>query len=77
MAHDDHGFDTDALAGVPILFTRGEYDVDVPESWLERACGYFHTADIRTYTIPGATHFSLWEHGYQAAVDRVQEFLLS
>jgi pimeloyl-ACP methyl ester carboxylesterase len=77
MNHHNHGFDTDALAGVPILFTRGEYDVDVPQNWFERACAYFAVADIQTYTIPGVTHFALWEHGYQAAVNRVQEFLLA
>jgi pimeloyl-ACP methyl ester carboxylesterase len=77
MLHNNHGFDTAALAGVPILFTRGEHDVEVPQDWFDRACGYFDTADIKTYTIPGATHFALWEHRYQAAVDRVKEFLLS
>jgi len=77
MTHDDHGFDMAALAGVPILFTRGQYDVEVPQDWFDRACGYFSIADLQTYTIPGATHFALWEHGYQSAVDRVREFLLS
>ena len=77
LLHDNHGFDTDVLAGVPILFTRGEYDVEVPQDWFDRACEYFAVADIETYTIPGATHFALWEHGYQAVVDRVGEFLLS
>jgi len=77
MSHNDHGFDLDALSGVPVLFTRGEHDVEVPQDWFDRACKYFDTADIETYTIPGATHFALWEHGYQAAVDRVGEFLLS
>lgn len=77
MSHSDHGFDTKSLAGVPILFTRGEYDVDVPQDWFDRACEYFAAADLQTYIIPGATHFALWEHGYQAAVDRVQEFLLA
>ena len=77
MAHDNHGFDADALAGVPVLFTRGEYDVDVPQDWFDRACGYFDTADVETYIIPGATHFALWEHGYQTAVDRVRKFLLA
>lgn len=77
VAHDNHGFDTAMLNNKRILFTRGEYDVEVPESWLERACSYFNTADIEKYTIPGATHFALWEHGYQAAVDRVREFLLA
>ena len=77
MSHNDHGFDTNALAGVPILFTRGQYDVDVPQDWFDRACGYFDVANLQTYTIPGTTHFALWEHGYQSAVDCVQEFLLS
>ena len=77
IKHQDHGFDISALDNKPVLFTRGEYDVEVPESWLDRAVGYFDNADIQTYTIPGATHFSLWEHGYQSAVDRVQEFLLA
>jgi pimeloyl-ACP methyl ester carboxylesterase len=77
MTHHNHGFDADALSGVPVLFTRGEYDVDVPQDWFDRACEYFRTADIQTYTIPGTTHFSLWEHGYQAAVDRVGKFLLA
>jgi hypothetical protein len=76
MSHDNHGFDTSALAGVPILFTRGEHDVEVSQGWFDRACGYFDEAHIQTYTIPGTTHFALWEHGYQSAVDRVQEFLL-
>jgi pimeloyl-ACP methyl ester carboxylesterase len=77
LTHDNHGFDADTLAGVPILFTRGQHDVDVSQDWFDRACGYFDTAGIETYIIPGVTHFSLWEHGYQAAVDRVQEFLLA
>ena len=77
MSHSDHGFDTNALAGVPILFTRGQYDVDVPQDWFERACGYFDVAGLQTYIIPDATHFALWEHGYQTAVDRVREFLLA
>jgi pimeloyl-ACP methyl ester carboxylesterase len=77
MSHNDHGFDLDALSGVPVLFTRGEHDVEVPQDWFDRACKYFDTADIETYTIPGATHFALWEHGYQSAVDRVGEFLRS
>jgi pimeloyl-ACP methyl ester carboxylesterase len=77
LLHDNHGFDTDALAGMPILFTRGEYDVDVSQDWFDRACGYFGNADLQTHIIPGATHFALWEHGYQVAVDRVGEFLLS
>ena len=77
MSHDDHGFDTNALAGVPILFTRGQYDVDVPQDWFDRACGYFDAANIQTYIIPNTTHFSLWEHGYQSAVNCVQEFLLA
>jgi pimeloyl-ACP methyl ester carboxylesterase len=77
VAHDNHGFDVADLNGKRILFTRGEHDVEVPELWLDRACDYFANANIETYTIPGATHFSLWEHGYQAAVNRVQEFLLS
>ena len=76
MAHDNPGFDIADLNRKPVLFTRGEYDVEVPKSWLDRACEYFHTADLHTYTIPGATHFSLWEHGYQDAVDRVAEFIL-
>jgi pimeloyl-ACP methyl ester carboxylesterase len=62
---------------VPILFTRGEHDVEVPQDWFDRACGYFDMADLQTYTIPDATHFALWEYGYQSAVNRVQEFLLS
>jgi pimeloyl-ACP methyl ester carboxylesterase len=77
MTHNNHGFDAGALAGVPVLFTRGEHDVEVPQDWFDRACEYFADADLQTYTIPGATHFSLWEHGYQAVVDRVGEFLLS
>jgi pimeloyl-ACP methyl ester carboxylesterase len=77
LLHDNHGFDTDALAGVPVLFTRGQYDVDVPQDWFDRAARYFNIADIETYTIPNTTHFALWEHGYQAAVDRVGKFLLS
>lgn len=77
LLHDNHGFDADALAGVPILFTRGEHDVDVPQDWFDRACEYFAVAELQTYIIPGATHFALWEHGYQAAVDRVGEFLLA
>ena len=77
LLHGNHGFDTDSMAGIPVLFTRGEHDVEVPETWLDRACEYFDMANIETYTIPGATHFALWEHGYQAAVDRVGEFLLS
>lgn len=77
IKHQDHGFDIAALDGKPVLFTRGEYDVEVPESWLDRACGYFAVANVETYTIPGATHFALWEHGYQSAVDRVAEFLLA
>jgi pimeloyl-ACP methyl ester carboxylesterase len=77
MSHDSHGFETGALAGVPILFTRGEYDVDVPQDWFDRACGYFDVADIKTYIIPNTTHFSLWEHNYQPAVDRIREFLLA
>jgi len=77
MSHNDHGFDTNALAGVPVLFTRGQHDVEVPQDWLDRACGYFDAANLQTYTIPGVTHFALWEHGYQAAVDRVGEFLLA
>lgn len=77
MSHTNHGFDIGALAGVPVLFTRGEHDVDVSQEWFDRACGYFDVADIETYTVPGTTHFSLWEHGYQAAVDRVGEFLLA
>ena len=77
IKHQDHGFDTAALSGLPILFTRGEYDVEVPESWLDRAAGYFVNANVETYTIPGATHFALWEHSYQSAVDRVAEFLLA
>jgi pimeloyl-ACP methyl ester carboxylesterase len=77
MTHGNHGFDINALAGVPILFTRGEYDVDVSQDWFDRAVGYFHTADIQTYIIPNTTHFSLWEHGYQTAVDRVRKFLLA
>lgn len=76
IKHQDHGFDTAALAGVPILFTRGEYDVEVSQDWFDRACGYFAMANIETYTIPGATHFALWEHGYQDAVDCVRKFLL-
>ena len=76
MTHDNPGFDTAQLNGKPILFTRGEYDVEVPESWLIRAAGYFVNANVETHTIPGATHFALWEHGYQAAVDCVVEFLL-
>jgi pimeloyl-ACP methyl ester carboxylesterase len=77
IKHQDHGFDTAALTGKPVLFTRGEYDVEVPESWLDRATGYFANANVETYTIPGATHFALWEHGYQSAVDRVAKFLLA
>ena len=77
MSHDNHGFDTDALAEVPILFTRGEYDAEVPQDWFDRACEYFAVADLQTYTIPDATHFPLWEHGYQSALDRVRQFLLS
>jgi pimeloyl-ACP methyl ester carboxylesterase len=77
MTHDNHGFDVDKLIGVPVLFTRGEHDVEVPQDWFDRACEYFAMADLETYTIPGATHFALWEHGYQTAVDRVREFLLS
>jgi pimeloyl-ACP methyl ester carboxylesterase len=77
IKHQDHGFDTAALAGKPVLFTRGEYDVEVPESWFDRAVGYFANANVETYTIPGATHFALWEHGYQSAVDRVAKFLLA
>ena len=77
LLHDNHGFDVDALAGVPILFTRGEHDVDVPQDWFDRACEYFAMAELQTYTIPGATHFALWEHGYQSALDRVREFLLA
>ena len=77
MAHDNHGFDTAMLNNKRILFTRGEHDVEVPESWLDRANEYFVNADIETYTIPGATHFALWEQGYQAAVGRVREFLLA
>ena len=77
IKHQDHGFDTAALAGKPVLFTRGEHDVEVPESWLDRAAGYFANVNVETYTIPGATHFALWEHGYQSAVDRVAKFLLA
>jgi pimeloyl-ACP methyl ester carboxylesterase len=77
MSHDNPGFDVAALNNKPILFTRGEHDVEVPESWLDRACGYFANATVETYTIPGATHFALWEHGYQAAIDRIAEFVLS
>ena len=77
MTHHNPGFDTAQLNNKHILFTRGEHDVEVPESWFDRACGYFDMANIETYTIPGATHFSLWERGYQAAVDRVREFLLA
>ena len=77
MTHHTHGFDTAMLNNKRILFTRGEHDVEVPETWLDRACEYFDMADIETYTIPGATHFVLWERGYQAAVDRVRKFLLS
>ncbi len=77
MTHHTHGFDTAMLNNKRILFTRGEHDVEVPESWFDRACGYFDMANIETYTIPGATHFALWERGYQAAVDRVRKFLLS
>jgi pimeloyl-ACP methyl ester carboxylesterase len=77
VAHDNHGFDVADLNGKRILFTRGEYDAEVPESWLQRAVGYFANADIQTYTIPGATHFALWEHGYQHTVNCVQEFLLA
>ena len=76
MAHDHHGFDTAMLNNKRILFTRGEHDVEVPESWFDRACGYFDNVNIETYTIPSATHFALWERGYQAAVNRVREFLL-
>ena len=76
MTHHNPGFDTAMLNNKRILFTRGEHDVEVPKSWFDRACGYFDMANIETYTIPGATHFSLWERGYQAAVNRVQEFLL-
>ena len=77
MTHHNPGFDTAQLNNKRILFTRGEHDVEVPQDWFDRACGYFDVANIETYTIPGATHFSLWERGYQAAVDRVQEFLLA
>lgn len=77
MAHDNPGFDPAQLNGKPILFTRGEYDVEVPESWLHRACGYFDNANVQTYTIPGVTHFALWEHGYQTAVDSVRDFILA
>jgi pimeloyl-ACP methyl ester carboxylesterase len=77
MTHHTHGFDTAMLNNKRILFTRGEHDVEVPKLWLNRACEYFANADIETYTIPGATHFSLWEHGYQTAVDRVRKFLLA
>ena len=77
MTHHTHGFDVADLNGKRILFTRGEHDVEVPESWLDRACEYFANANIETYTIPGTTHFALWERGYQAAVDCVRKFLLS
>jgi pimeloyl-ACP methyl ester carboxylesterase len=77
MAHGNHGCDTHALTGVPVLFTRGQHDVEVPQDWFDRACEYFADADLQTHIIPGATHFALWEHGYQSAVDLVQEFLLS
>lgn len=77
IKHQDHGFDISALNNKPVLFTRGEYDAEVPESWLQRACGYFANANIQTYTIPGATHFALWEHSYHDTIDRVTEFLLS
>jgi pimeloyl-ACP methyl ester carboxylesterase len=77
LAHNNHGFDIAALHNKPVLFTRGEYDAEVPESWLERAVGYFHTADIDTYTIPGATHFALWEKNYQPAIDRIAKFILT
>jgi pimeloyl-ACP methyl ester carboxylesterase len=77
MSHDNHGFDVADLNSKPILFTRGEHDVEVSRDWFDRAVGYFTNADIETYTIPGATHFALWEHGYQSAVDRIAEFLLA
>ena len=77
MSHNDHGFDTAALAGVPILFTRGQYDVDVPQDWFDRVCGYFDVADLQTYIIPNTTHFALWEHRYQTAVDCIAKFLLA
>jgi pimeloyl-ACP methyl ester carboxylesterase len=77
MSHDNPGFDTAQLNGKRMLFTRGEHDVEVPASWLHRAVDYFSNGDIETYTIPDVTHFALWEHGYQAAIDRVAEFLLT
>ena len=77
MAHANHGFDTANLNGKKILFTRGQYDVEVPQDWLDRACEYFANADIETYTIPGATHFALWEKNYQPAIDRIAKFILT
>ena len=77
MTHLNHGFDPADLNNKPILFTRGEYDVEVPESWLTRACEYFANADIETYTIPGATHFALWEKNYQPAIDQIAKFILT
>ena len=77
MTHDNHGFDVANLNSKPILFTRGEHDVEVSRDWFDRAVGYFTNAALETYTIPGATHFALWEHGYQSAVDRIAEFLLA
>jgi len=77
MTHDNHGFDVTNLNSKPILFTRGEHDVEVSRDWFDRAVGYFTNAALETYTIPGATHFALWEHGYQSAVDRIAEFLLA
>lgn len=76
MTHDNLGFDTAQLNGKHILFTRGEYDVEVPKTWFDRAVGYFSNARVATYEIPGATHFALWEHQYQSVVNRVQEFVL-
>jgi hypothetical protein len=77
MSHDNHGFDVADLNNKSILFTRGEHDVEVSRDWFDRAIGYFTNADLETYTIPGVTHFALWEHGYQDPVDRIAEFLLA
>jgi hypothetical protein len=55
---------------------RGEYDVEVAQRDFDRAIGYFNNSKLSTATLARATHFSLWEHGYQQTVDTVKNFIL-
>ena len=66
-AHDNHGFDVADLNNKRILFTRGEHDVEVPESWLDRACEYFANADLESILelrtirrVERSNHLEVW-----------------